>query len=270
MAERLEWIRLQPESWVDWRPVWGGLEAHALVRARYPQALCTAVEPDPAQALYAAARLRRPWWRRWSEASVSVAASAPDGTARMLWANMALHAAADPQALMAQWHRALAADGFLMFSSLGPDSLRGLRRLYADLGWPPAGPEFTDMHDWGDMLVQAGFAEPVMDMERVTLTWTSPELMLEELRALGMNLHPGRFQACRGRHWRDRLLANLRERLAGPDGRLPLVFEIVYGHAMRPAARPRVAAESSLSLQDMRQLLRGDRSGGLTDETHRA
>jgi malonyl-CoA O-methyltransferase len=130
------------------------------------------------------------------------------------------------------------------------------------MGWGDPSHAFTDMHDWGDMLVQAGFAEPVMDMERVTLTWTSPELMLEELRTLGINLHPGRFPACRGRHWHERLLATLRERLAGPDGRLALVFEIVYGHAMRPPARPRVAAESSLSLQDMRQLLRGDRSEG--------
>jgi len=151
-----------------------------------------------------------------------------------------------------------------MFSSLGPDSLRALRRLYADLGWPPAGPEFTDMHDWGDMLVQAGFAEPVMDMERVTLTWTTPEAMLEELRTLGANLHPGRFPACRGRLWRARLLATLRERLAGQDGRLALEFEIVYGHALRPAARPRVLPESAVSLQEMRQLLRGERPEGGT------
>ena len=257
MAERLEWIRLQPEDWVDWRPVQGGLEAHALVSARYPKAPCTVVEPDPAQAKFAAARLQPPWWRRWSRAPVSVLPQAPAGQARMLWANMALHAAAEPQALIARWHQALAVDGFLMFSSLGPDSLRELRQLYADLGWPPAGPDFTDMHDWGDMLVEAGFAEPVMDMERITLTWTSPEALLAELRTLGTNLHPARFPACRGRAWRERLLGALRERLTGEDGRLALGIEIVYGHALRPLARPRVAAESAFSLQDMRQLLRG-------------
>ncbi len=261
MAERLEWIRLQPEAWVDWRPVQGGLEAHALVSARYPKVPCTVVEPDLAQAQFARQRLQPAWWRRWTSAPVTVADQAPEGGARMLWANMALHAAADPQALIAQWHRALAVDGFLMFSSLGPDSLRELRQLYADLGWPPAGPEFTDMHDWGDMLVEAGFAEPVMDMERITLTWTGPEALLAELRTLGANLHPGRFPACRGRAWRDRLHGALRERLAGEDGRLALGFEIVYGHALRPVARTRVAAESAMSLQDMRQMLRGGRGG---------
>jgi malonyl-CoA O-methyltransferase len=61
-----------------------------------------------------------------------------------------------------------------MFSCLGPDTLRELRALYAALGWPPPAHEFTDMHDWGDMLVASGFAEPVMDMERITLSFATP------------------------------------------------------------------------------------------------
>ncbi len=261
MADRLEWIRLAPQAWVHWAPVRGGLEAHALVSARYQKAACLVVEPQPARADFAAARLVPAWWRRWTGGGVQVRDAAPDGGAQMLWANMALHTAPDPQALIAQWHRALAVDGFLMFSCLGPDSLRELRQLYARLGWPPAGPEFTDMHDWGDMLVHAGFAEPVMDMERITLTWSTPEALLEELRGLGANLHPGRFPGLRGRAWRSRLLEALREGLAGDDGRLALTFEVVYGHALRPAPRPRMASESAVSLQDMRQMLRPGRPG---------
>ena len=69
-----------------------------------------------------------------------------------------------------------------MFSCLGPDTLRELRGSIRARGWPPAGHEFTDMHDWGDMLVDAGFAEPVMDMERIVLTWRTPEACLAELR----------------------------------------------------------------------------------------
>ena len=74
------------------------------------------------------------------------------------------HRKADPQTLLADWHKALKVNGFLMFSCLGPDTAIELREVYRQLGWPPAGHELTDMHDWGDMLVQAGFAEPVMDM----------------------------------------------------------------------------------------------------------
>lgn len=72
------------------------------------------------------------------------------------------------------------------------------------------------MHDWGDMLVQGGFAEPVMDMERIVLTWATPQALLAELRTLGGNLHRDRFAGLRGRRWQERLLSGLAERLAQP------------------------------------------------------
>lgn len=113
------------------------------------------------------------------------------------------------------------------------------------------------MHDWGDMLVHAGFAEPVMDMERVVLTWESPQALLAELRTLGTNLHQARFAGLRGRGWRARLEAALADALADPaqGGRLALTFEIVYGHAFKAAPRVRVAEHSALSLGDMRSML---------------
>jgi malonyl-CoA O-methyltransferase len=258
MQERLEWIRLQPQTWIHWEPVRGGLAAQALLDARYPKARCLLVEPHPDRARHAARELARPWWRRW-RGGLQTSHQAPDASAQMLWANMALHQAADPEALISRWHQALATDGFLMFSCLGPDTLRELRGLYADLGWPPPGPDFTDMHDWGDMLVHAGFAEPVMDMERLTLTWATPQALLSELRELGPNLHPGRFGALRGPNWRRQLEQALGQALTGPDGRLALTFEVIYGHALKPAPRVRVDAESSFSLQDMKTLLQADK-----------
>ena len=261
MQERLEWIRLQPQAWAHWAPVRGGLETHALLAARYPKAACFLVEPQAERARLAVRALAPAWWRLWSAARPQAADRLPDGSVQMLWANMALHLSADPQGLIGQWYRALATDGFLMFSCLGPDTLRELRALYAALGWPPAAPDFTDMHDWGDMLVHAGFAEPVMDMERITLTWASPRALLEELRELGANLHPSRFPGLRGRAWRGRLEEALARALAGPDGRLALTFEVIYGHALKPAPRVRVAAESAFSLQDMKTLLHADKKG---------
>jgi malonyl-CoA O-methyltransferase len=151
MAERLEWIKLQPQAWADWEPVRGGIEAHGRVVARYPRARQWVVERDAARAEIARKAFARPWWRLGAQAVQQ--GSPPAGGMQMMWANMALHMAADPQALIAQWHAALATDGFLMFSCLGPDTLRELRALYARLGWPPPAHEFTDMHDWGDMLV---------------------------------------------------------------------------------------------------------------------
>ena len=206
--------------------------------------------------------LAGPWWRRLRAPATQVGLI-PDGGVQLLWANMALHMSADPASLIAQWHRALSTNGFLMFSCLGPDTLRELRAIYAGAGWPVPAHDFTDMHDWGDMLVHAGFAEPVMDMERITLTWETPAKMLGELRELGANLHPSRFPALRGRRWRAALEQALQGALGGGDGRLALTFEIIYGHAFRPAPRIRVAEQSAVSLRDMRALLQleGHRRG---------
>lgn len=254
MQDRLQWIRLEPQSWADWEPVRGGLQAHGLVEQRYPKAACFVWEGAPSRAEAARRQLARPWWRRWSAPPVQHG-PLPDGAAQMLWANMALHLAADPENLLAAWYRALAPHGFLMFSCLGPDTLGELRTLYADLGWPPPAHEFTDMHDWGDMLAHAGFADPVMDMERLTLSWPTPQKLLAELEELGANLHPARFPSVRGRGWRRSLEREIGERLRDQDGRLALTFEIIYGHAVKPQPRVRMSGESAVSLEDMRAML---------------
>ncbi len=258
MAERLEWIRLQPAAWADWEPVRGGLVAHALVQARYPKSHSWIVESQQAHLAMAKESLAQPWWRRLNAPAVHFDVP-PDGAMQMVWSNMALHMSAQPQALLAQWHRALAVDGFLMFSCLGPDTVRELRVLYQSLGWPEPSHQFTDMHDWGDMLVHGGFAEPVMDMERITLTWDSPARMLDELRELGANLHPARFAGLRGRSWRRALEREVAVRLEGADGRMALTFEVIYGHALKPSPRVRVSNESSVALSDMQTMLRGAR-----------
>ena len=260
MEDRLQWIRLQPQSWAHWDPVRGGVQAHALLTARYPQADCFIIQPPDNGPALAAARelLPAPWsLSRWRGGKVRLANPA-DGVVQMLWANMALHMAADPQALIAQWHRLLAVDGFVMFSALGPDTLRELRPVYDAMGWAPPAHDFTDMHDWGDMLVHAGFAEPVMDMERIVLTWESHASLLAELRQLGANLHRGRHAGLRGRRWKGALEQALASRLANPreEGRLSLTFEIIYGHALKPAPRARLAEQSAVSLQDIRSMLR--------------
>jgi malonyl-CoA O-methyltransferase len=250
MEERLEWIKLKPHSWAHWEPVRGGLEAHDLLARRYPESNCFVVEDQVKRAEYASKKIAIPWWQpaRWAGKSARFEVPG-DSAVQMVWANMSLHMAADPQALMAQWHRALGVDGFVMFSCMGPDSLTELRDLYATLGWPAPSHEFTDMHDWGDMLVAAGFAEPVMDMERITLTFETPQRLLEELRGLGRNLHPDRFSGLRGRQWH----AQLTEALQSEP--LELTFEIIYGHAFRPVPRLPMRAETVLSLSQMRESL---------------
>ena len=250
MEERLEWIKRQPQNWVHWEPVRGGLQTHALLVRRYPEAECFVAEADPAKVKFAAETIAKPWWRAFPWTGMPTRFEMPaDGAVQMLWANMALHMAPDPQALMAQWHRALAVDGFVMFSCLGPDTLQELRGIYQSLGWPAPSHDFTDMHDWGDMLAAAGFAEPVMDMERITLTFETPQRLLQELRGLGRNLHLKRFAGLRGRQWRERLHQAL------ANAPLQVTFEIIYGHAFKPEPRLDIRAETVFSLTKMRETL---------------
>jgi malonyl-CoA O-methyltransferase len=180
------------------------------------------------------------------------------GGAQLVWANMMLHAQADPPALMARWQQALAADGFVMLSCFGPDTARELRELYRRLGWPPPTLAFVDMHDIGDMLVHAGFADPVMDQETLTLSWATPQALLAELRALGGNVSPDRFAGLRTPRWKRRLENELRS-LSGPDGRLSMRFEIAYGHAFKALPRVQRDQPTTVSLEDMRSLVRSPR-----------
>lgn len=258
MAERLALVKQRPAVVVDW---WSRLGASAqTLRAAYPQARVLAVEPAPWRTAQVAPA---PWWsaRRWRVPSPAVdAAALPEGAAQLVWANMMLHAVADPAAEMAAWQRVLAVDGFLMFSTLGPDTLKSLREIYRDAGWGPAHAPFVDMHDLGDMLVGAGFAEPVMDQERLTLTWATPAALLDELRALGSNADPARAPGLRTPRWRARLESVLAGR-ADRDGRIALEFEVVYGHAFKPRPRLRVQGETRVGVDELQRMARAGRRG---------
>jgi malonyl-CoA O-methyltransferase len=267
MAERLGVVRLQPRAVIDWWSFSGG--AQALLRQAYPQAGMLRVEVD--DALLERGRRAAPaaWWspRRWAGPALAWAGpqQVDAGSAQLLWSNMMLHLVADPVALLQQWHRALAVDGFLMFSTLGPGSLLGLREAYARQGWPAPYAPFVDMHDLGDMLVRAGFADPVMDQETLTLTWPDAAALLRELRGLGGNAHPGRMPGLRTPRWRQRLCSAL-QALQGGDGRLRLDFEVVYGHAFRGAPKPRVAPQTTVALEDLRAMARSPRRPGGTGD----
>jgi malonyl-CoA O-methyltransferase len=256
MAERLAVVRLEPAVVVDWWSA-AGASREPLKRA-YPKAQVVRIEATAARP--APSRWRR-WWAR--EPAGIDAASAVPGAAQLVWANMMLHQAADPGHTITQWKRALAIDGFLMFSTLGPGTLAAVRELYRDAGWGSPHAPFVDMHDLGDMLVAVGFADPVMDQETLTLTWATPAGALAELRGLGLNADPQRFAGLRTPRWRARLEAALAER-AGSDGRIALGFEIVYGHAFNPPPRARVAAETRLAPEDLQRMARrGRRDGSL-------
>ncbi|MBW8844685.1 MAG: methyltransferase domain-containing protein [Burkholderiales bacterium] len=260
MAERLTYIKLQPARVLDAAPALGA--SAELLRLAYPNADLLWHEADPMLAERAAQARALNWWRKLRGASSGQVAELPARPeVELLWSNMALHASADLPAMLDAWAASIAVDGFVMFSCMGPDSFIELRRLYARNGWGRPAPDWWDMHDVGDLMLKAGFADPVMDQERLRLTWASPESLLADLRALGGNVAPTRFAGLRGRAWRQRLLAEL-DTLRDSEGRLALTLELVFGHAFKAAPRLAVAAETHVSIDAMRASLRKGRSGG--------
>jgi len=160
----------------------------------------------------------------------------PAGSVDLVVSNLMLHWHPLPHAVFPEWKRVLAADGLLMFSCFGPDTLRELRAAVAE-ALPDAAPmHFVDMHDFGDMMVAAGLATPVMDVEKLTLTFAGPRELLAEVRALGANPRGDRSGALpSGR--RARLLLEALAAQRDAAGRIALTFEVAYGHAWRPASR---------------------------------
>ena len=144
--------------------------------------------------------------------------------------------AGDLPAALGELGRVLRPDGLVTFSTFGPDTLRELRAAFAGIDRHTHVSRFTDMHDIGDMLVGAGFADPVMHMELFTLTYADAPAMLRDLKAIGAtNATRARPRALMGRARWERALAALDA--ARRDGRIPATFEVIYGHAWKAAPR---------------------------------
>lgn len=236
MQERLDYINLSPQRILDLGCSRGG--SFPGLMARYPQAQLLGL--DLAPAMLRMAQPARPAWQRWlglgqSDGAGRMAADAArlplkSRSAALVWSNLLLHWLDDPLPALAEAHRVLEVGGLLMFSTLGPDSLKELRAAFAD-GYAHT-QRFIDMHDLGDMLVACGFADPVMDMEVITLTYDDLDAMFAELRAAG--------SSCAMKARRRGLTGAASLKLAREnyeklrrDGKLPATFEVVYGHAWK-------------------------------------
>lgn len=158
------------------------------------------------------------------------------GRLDLVWSSLALQWVNDLAATIGGVQRVLRPGGLFMFSTFGPDTLRELRTAFATLDDAPHVNRFTDMHDIGDMLVHAGFTAPVMEMEKITLTYADLKALMRDLKGLGAhNAAVGRRAGMLGRgRWAALSAAYERHRR---DGRLPATFEVIYGHAWAGARR---------------------------------
>lgn len=154
----------------------------------------------------------------------------------LVWSNLALHWHPQPDRVFAEWRRVLRIDGLLMFSCFGPDTFKELRDAFAAIDQAPHVLPFVDMHDFGDMLVNVGFSTPVMDMETITVTYASVDKLMADVRAWGGNPLLTRRRGLLGKNaWAK--FRHVLDRIRRADGKIPLTFEVIYGHAFRPVSR---------------------------------
>lgn len=238
LLEHLDPMRLEPKRVLDL----GCGTGHAFepLARRYPRAALVAL--DLAPAMLAKSRERAPWWRRalGGPAPALVCADAEslplaDRALQLVFSNLALQWC-DPARVFAEAARVLEPGGLLLFSTFGPDTLKELRAAFAEADGAPHVNAFTDMHDLGDALVAAGLADPVMDMETITMEYDTAEAVARDLKAIGaVNSLAARSRGLPGRaRWQRMVAAYERFRR---DGRLPATFEVVYGHAWKVAPR---------------------------------
>lgn len=242
LLEHLEPIRATPSVALDL-----GCGTGAMLDAlatRYPAARILGV--DLALPMLERAAGRVPAWRRLLGARRPALACADaerlplaGGCLQLALSNLALQWCR-PEAVFAEVCRVLEPGGLFIFSTFGPDTLRELRAAFADVDGHDHVNTFVDMHDLGDALVHAGLADPVMEMEMITVEYPSVEAIARELKAIGArNALPGRPRGLSGRaRWRQ-VAANYERHRR--DGALPASWEVVYGHAWKVA--PRRAAD---------------------------
>ncbi|SEI54793.1 methyltransferase domain-containing protein [Paraburkholderia diazotrophica] len=271
MRERLDYIKVNPAQVLD--AGCGAGDDLPSLRERFPEA--PVFGTDLSQAMLARAVRHDATdtsWRRFLPASLGKALGSRgprfaqadfsalpfvSGAFEFIWSNLALHWHSRPDLVFPEWQRVLKVNGLLMFSTLGPDTLKELRGAYAEIEAAHGVNthkhviDFVDMHDLGDMLVESGFEIPVMDQETLTITYKSPESLLADVRRWGA--YPSRREGLPGvasRRMHKALLAALEARRR-VDGTIPLTFEVIYGHAWKAVPRTTPEGHGIVRIEDI-------------------
>ncbi len=226
LVSRFQWLRIAPATVLDV----GTGTGYALpaLRQHFRHSRIWACDISPGMVKRATSR--RGFWRPvllW--ASDGQTLPLPAGSVDCLYSNLAIQWM-DPVRAFAEFRRVLRPHGVLMFSTFGPDTLTELRAAWAQVDDRPHVHNFVDMHDLGDLLLAAGFADPVLDVERYTLTYDAPGKALRDLKRIGAhNAHQARFAGLTGKARYRRFIDSYET--FRRDGRLPLTYEVVYGQA---------------------------------------
>lgn len=258
LLERLNLIKRQPEVILDVGCATGVTTA-ALLK-KYRKARVIGLERAPAMVTRAC---KRAPWLRTLHGAVAEPEALPLASAScdLIFSHFALPWCLDLDPVFAEFRRVLKPGGILLFSTLGPDTLVELRRSWAAADGYNHVNAFLDMHDIGDALMRARLAEPVMDVERLTLTYPDVDGLMRDLKTLGAhNVTLGRARGLTAKRQLQAMQAAY-DSLRRPDGLLPVSCEVVYGHAWGPLQDQSRRRENGPSVFPLAQLRRRDQEG---------
>jgi len=227
LLSRLDYLKLEPEVIVD--AGCGTGHAARELKKRFPRARVIAL--DIALGMLREANRNQGWWRKFERVCADAdRMPLADASVDLIFCNLMLQWCDEPDDVFREFRRVLKPRGLLTFSTFGPDTLMELRAAWAGVDTRTHVSRFMDMHDIGDALVRARLVEPVLDVERFTLTYDTAIALMRDLKAIGaQNATAGRPAGLTGRKTFTAVTAGYeRFRIAG---RLPATYEVVLGQA---------------------------------------
>lgn len=236
LVERLDLIKLKPQTILDCSHVFS---QHAPALHQYfPTAKILSVNMNPK--IFSMSK----WWQPWQWQETGILADAPhlpfaDESIDFVFSNSLLLNTTDLKKIIQEWSRVLKPEGLLLFASLGPDTLKEWRQAKTLMEPAIQLPKLIDMHDIGDVLLQLGFADPVMDMEMLTLYYRHMHNLVQDLRIY--NLPATRLIQYQPKtYWAK--IEKIYQNYQNSTGHLPVTCELIFGHAWK---KPRLSKEAA-------------------------
>jgi malonyl-CoA O-methyltransferase len=234
LLERLHYLNIKPQRILD-LGCGPGFFSYELSRI-YPKAQIVGL--DLAQLMLVQAQKKQGWRRKWSLVTADMCMMPfANGVFDLIFANQAIHWGSSLTQVFRELNRVMNVNGCLMFTTLGPDTFKELKNSWSGVSHFAHVNDFADMHDVGDCLMSEHFLEPVMDMELLSVHYETLSKLLYALKAQGVkNINPQRNQGLTGKTAWKQFEANYFA-LQTDQGKYPLTYEVVYGHAWKGEQR---------------------------------
>ncbi|MBA2650021.1 MAG: malonyl-ACP O-methyltransferase BioC [Legionella sp.] len=252
LLERLQYMKIAPERILDLGCGTGYLSRE--LRLKYPKSQIVGL--DLAKSMLLQARNKQGWRRRWSLVSADMnCLPFADGQFDLVFANQAVHWGSSMQNVFGELNRVMKVQGCLMFTTLGPDTFKELKKAWSGVNDHAHTNEFPDMHDVGDWLMAEHFLEPVVDMENLTVHYQSLQKLVQGLKKQGVkNINPQRNKGLTSRAAWANFLNNY-ELLRTENGSYPLSYEVIYGQAWKGELRQKHKdGETFISLSQIKKM----------------